>query len=82
VAAAPLDPNVLAGTRGYLVADVHGRVVGRVERAASAENGRITVRSGLLVRRRRIVLPADIDEIDQTAEIIALRVEREALRSV
>lgn len=74
-----LDPNVLRGATGYLVADVRGRVVGRVESATSPD--RLTVRSRFPARRRRIVPAAAIDEIDATSRVIALRIEREALRA-
>ena len=74
----PLDPNVLRSVAGYLVADVRGRVIGRVE-AASAS--RLTVRGGLPLRRRRVVLATEIDDVDQTSGVIALRVERDALRT-
>ncbi len=76
-----VDSNVLAGTEGYLVADVRGRVVGRVERATVDGAGRLTVRGGLPFRRRSLVLAADIEEIDQLSGVIALRVDRGELRS-
>jgi hypothetical protein len=82
VASLAFDPNVLQSVGGYLVADSRGRVVGRVVEPASDGSVRLTVRGGLLFRRRRIVLPSDIEEIDQTSGVIALRVEREALRPV
>jgi hypothetical protein len=77
-----VDSNVLIGAEGYLVTDVRGRVVGRVERATVDGDGRLTVRGGLPFRRRSLVLAADIDEIDQTSGVIALRVERSNLRPV
>ena len=75
------DPNVLAGTQGYLVADSRGRLLGRVERAALPEDGpaRLWVRSGFPFRRRRIVPATAIDEIDQTSQVVVLRVERGAI---
>jgi hypothetical protein len=80
----PIDPNVLAGTSGYLVADARGRIVGRVEEASlPAGNGalpRITVRGGLPWRRRRVVLASEIDEVDSTSRVIALKIDRNALR--
>jgi hypothetical protein len=80
VTALPLDPNVLRSVAGYLVADARGRVVGRVEDAAAGAD-RLTVRSGLPLRRRRLVPVSAIEEIDSTSRVIALRVEREALRA-
>ena len=72
-------------TRGYIVADARGRIVGKVE---CAMYGRVedvpdalAVRSGFLSRRRRLV-PADaIVEIDGRSRVIGLGVEREAIRS-
>jgi len=74
----------LRGTRGFLVADRRGRLVGRVECAMYGttpdEPDALAVRSGFLARRRRLV-PADtIDQIDGATKIIGLRVEREGLR--
>ncbi|MCC6223862.1 MAG: hypothetical protein IT201_10290 [Thermoleophilia bacterium] len=71
------DPNILRSAGGYLVADARGRVVGRVEEASS---GRLTVRGRLPLRRRRVVLASEIDDVDQTSGVVALRVERAALR--
>ena len=72
-------------TRGYLVADVSGRIVGTVECAMyGREQGvpdALAVRSGFLARRRRLV-PADaIVEIDGRSRVIGLGVERDAIRS-
>lgn len=76
------DPNLLRAVDGFLVADARGRVVGRVENAAPDEEaGRLTVRGGFPLRRRRIVPLSAIDEIDTTSGVIALRVERAALRA-
>ena len=74
----------LRGTRGYLVADARGRLVGRVEcpmyGTKPDEPDALAVRSGLFARRRRLV-PADaIDQIDGQTRVIGLRVEREGLR--
>lgn len=77
-----LDPNVLHAVNGYLVADVRGRVVGRVEEAAATEDGgRLTVKARFPLARRRIVPASAIDEIDTTSCVIALRVERDSLRA-
>ena len=75
----------LRGTKGFLVADRRGRVVGRVEcpmyGTAPDVPDALSVRSGFLSRRRRLV-PADtIDQIDGTSGVIGLRVERDAIRS-
>jgi hypothetical protein len=76
------DPNVLRSLRGYLVADTRGRVVGHVEAVGDgAGGGKLTVRGRLPWRRRRLVPEAIIEEIDTTSRVIALSVEREALRS-
>ena len=74
----------LRGTRGFLVADRRGRVVGRVEcpmyGTTPDEPDALSVRSGFFARRRRLV-PADaIDQIDGASRVIGLRVEREGLR--
>jgi hypothetical protein len=80
-----IDPNILRATAGYLVADSIGRIVGRVEQATvSGENGalgRLTVRGGLPLRRRRVVFVTEIDEVDTASELVALSVERAMLRS-
>lgn len=81
MSAAALDPNVLRGTVGYLVADTRGRLVGRVEHASPEGDGRLTVRRGLLFRRRRVVLAADIEDIDVTSGVVSLRVARDDLRA-
>ena len=78
-----VDPNVLRSVSGFLVADARGRVVGRVERATvTDESPRLTVRGGLPFRRRRLVPVSAIEEIDTRSCVIALRVERHALRSL
>jgi hypothetical protein len=74
----------LRTTRGYLVADSRGRVVGRVEcpmyGTAPDVPDALAVRAGFLSRRRRLV-PADaIHEIDGTTRVVGLRVERDAIR--
>jgi len=74
----------LRTTRGYLVADSRGRVVGRVEcpmyGTAPDVPDALAVRTGFLSRRRRLV-PADtIGDIDGTAKVIGLRVERDSIR--
>ncbi|MHB8643209.1 MAG: hypothetical protein ACYDA3_10030 [Gaiellaceae bacterium] len=73
----------LRGTRGYLVADNRGRLVGRVEcpmyGTRPDEPDALAVRSGVFARRRRLVPAAAIDQIDGRARVIGLRVEREGL---
>jgi hypothetical protein len=82
VASYAVDPNVLRAAQGYLVADVRGRVVGRVEHATAAEDGgRLTVRGRFPLRRRHIVPAAAIEEIDPASGVVALRVGREDLPS-
>ena len=75
----------LRGTRGYLVADASGRLVGRVEGpmygTTPDEPDALAVRSGFFARRRRVV-PADaIQQIDGHTRVIGLSVEREGLLS-
>jgi hypothetical protein len=77
--------SALLGTSGYLVADAHGHVVGRVEcpmyGTAPDVPDALSVKSGLFSRRRRLV-PADtIEQIDGTSGVIGLRVDRENIRS-
>jgi hypothetical protein len=72
-------------TRGFLVADANGRIVGKVECAmcGRAEDvpDALAVRSGLLSRRRRLVPAEAIVEIDDRSRVIGLGVERETIRS-
>ena len=75
----------LRGTRGFLVADVRGRLVGRVEcpmyGTTPDEPDALAVRTGFFARRRRLV-PADvIEQIDGQSRVIGLRIGREGLRS-
>ena len=75
----------LRGTRGFLVADARGKLVGRVECAMYGttpnEPDALSVRTGFFARRRRLV-PADaIEQIDGQSRVIGLRVEREGLLS-
>jgi hypothetical protein len=75
----------LRRTTGYLVADVSGRVIGRVEcpmyGTAPDVPDALSVRSGFLSRRRRLV-PADtIREIDGASGVVGLSVAREAIRA-
>jgi hypothetical protein len=75
----------LTRTTGYLVADKRGKIVGRVEcpmyGTAPDIPDALSVRSGFLSRRRRLV-PADtIEQIDGRSGVIGLRVERNSIRS-
>jgi hypothetical protein len=72
-------------TRGFLVADARGRVVGKVEcpmygRVEDVPDA-LAVRSGFLSRRRRLVPAETIVEIDDRTRVIGLGVDREAIRS-
>ena len=74
----------LTSTTGYLVADVEGRVVGRVEAPMYGTSpdvpDALAVRSGFM-RRRRLV-PADaITAIDGRSGVIGLGLLREAIQS-
>ena len=75
----------LRSTRGYLVADNRGRVVGRVEcpmyGTRPDEPDALAVRSGFFSRRRRLVPAETIDQIDGQSGVIGLRVERESIKS-
>ena len=74
----------LKGTRGFLVADARGRMVGRVESPMTGTHpdrpDAIAVRSGFFTRRRCLVEATDIDRIDESSGVIGLRVAREAIR--
>jgi hypothetical protein len=82
VSAVALD---LSRTAGFLVADAKGRVVGRVEcpmYGSSAETpDALSVRSGFLARRRRLVPAESIEQIDDGSKVIGLRVERDTIRT-
>ena len=75
----------LTSTSGFLVADRRGRIVGRVEcpmYGTSPETpDALSVRSGWLARRRRIVPAESIEQIDDGTKVIGLRVERESIRT-
>ncbi|MBA3583274.1 MAG: hypothetical protein H0W36_01870 [Gemmatimonadetes bacterium] len=73
----------LRSTSGFLVSDVDGRVVGRVECAmygtAPDVPDALSVRRGFLARRR--LVPADaIEQVDGSNGVIGLRVARGAIR--
>ena len=75
----------LSRTIGFLVADARGRLVGRVEcpmyGTAPDVPDALSVRSGFLGRRRRIVDADAIERIDGATGVIGLRVDRESIRS-
>ena len=75
----------LRGTRGYLVADAHGRLVGRVEcpmyGTTPDEPDALAVRAGFFARKRRLVPAEAIEQIDGLSRVIGLRVDREGLLS-
>jgi hypothetical protein len=74
----------LRRTTGYLVADVRGRIVGRVEcpmyGTAPDLPDAISVRSGFPARRRRLVPATAIRAIDRSKGVVGLSVGREAIR--
>ena len=75
----------LTATNGYLVADREGRIVGRVECPMYGTKPDIpdalSVRGGFLSRRRHMVPAETIDRVDGARGLIALSVERDAIRS-
>jgi hypothetical protein len=75
----------LLRTIGYLVADVKGRIVGTVEAPMYGSTpdvpDAVSVRSGFLSRRRRLVPAAAIAEIDTNTGIIGLKIDRDAVVS-
>jgi hypothetical protein len=74
----------LRDTRGYLVADATGRMVGRVESPMTGSSpdrpDALAVRGGFFTRRRWLVEANDIDRIDESSGVIGLRIAREAIR--
>ena len=75
----------LRRTAGFAVADASGRLVGTVEcpmYGTSPETpDALSVRSGWFARRRRLVPVDSIEQVDDGAKVIGLRVEREAVRT-
>jgi hypothetical protein len=75
----------LRNTAGYLVADIRGRVVGKVECPMYGTSPEVpdalSVRSGFLSRRRRLVPAESIELIDGGSRVIGLRIDREAIRT-
>jgi hypothetical protein len=82
VSALALD---LRSTAGFLVADARGRIVGRVEcpmyGTSEEEPDALSVRSGFLARRRRLVPAESIEQIDGGSKVIGLRVDRDSIRT-
>src|SRR3989440_3317129 len=75
----------LRRTAGYIVADSRGRLVGKVEcpmygTAPDAPDA-LSVRSGFLARRRRLVPVGAIEQVDGHTGVIGLSVERESLQA-
>jgi hypothetical protein len=74
----------LRRTIGFAVSDVKGRAVGRVEclmygRAPDVPDA-LSVRSGFLSRRRRLVPAAAIRQVDAASGVVGLSVDRETIR--
>jgi len=82
MATAAVDLNQ---TSGFLVADNRGRVVGKVEcpmyGTAPDVPDALSVKTGWLARRRRLVPVETIDQVDSRSGVIGLSVERETLRA-
>lgn len=74
----------LRNLKGFLVADVRGRIVGRVECPMYGTKpdvpDALSVRAGFLSRRRALVPAETIEQIDGQSGVIGLRVLREHLR--
>ena len=70
---------------GYVVADSRGRIVGKVEcpmyGTAPDTPDALSVRSGFLGNRRRLVPVEAIEQIDGRTRVIGLSVEREKLQA-
>jgi hypothetical protein len=75
----------LMRTIGYLVADVKGRIIGTVEAPMYGSTpdvpDAVSVRSGFMSRRRRLVPAAAISKIDSGSGVIGLNVDRDAVLS-
>jgi hypothetical protein len=81
---AALAPD-LTRMSGFIVADSRGRMVGKVEcpmygTAPDAPDA-LSVRSGFLARRRRLVPVGAIKQVDGRSGVIGLSVERESLQA-
>ena len=75
----------LRDTAGYLVADARGRIVGKVEcpmyGTSPEQPDALSVRSGFLARRRRLVPAETIEQIDGGTRVIGLRIDRDSIRT-
>jgi len=75
----------LRRTIGFLVADAHGRLVGRVECPLYGTSPELPdalcVRSRRIVNRRRLVPAEAIEQIDDGSKVVGLRVDRESIRT-
>ena len=75
----------LRSVKGFVVADVLGRVIGRVEAPMYGTQpdvpDALAVRRGFFARRRHLVPAEAIEQIDGTSGVIGLRVPRENIRS-
>jgi hypothetical protein len=73
----------LAGTIGFLVADVRGRIVGHVDGPMYGSMcdtpDAVSIRFGFLGRRRLVVPVSSIADIDDATRVISLRTERREL---
>jgi len=75
----------LARTVGYLVADVRGLTVGRVQAPMYGTSGgtadALSIRFSALRRRRRMIPAGAIAAVDERARVIGLRIERRAINT-
>lgn len=75
----------LAATVGYPVADARSIVVGRVEAPRYSSLDRtadaLSIRTGVLRRRRRLVPAGAIAAVDERMRVVGLRIERHAIRA-
>ena len=75
----------LRNTAGYLVADARGRIVGKVECPMYGTSPEmpdaLSVRSGLILRKRHLVPAETIEQIDGGSKVIGLRIDRESIRT-
>ena len=78
-----VDPTGADLTRvsGYLVVDLRGRLVGRVEGPTFERPAVLTVSFGFLWLRRCLVAAESIEQIDNGTRVIGLRIDRQALRA-
>jgi hypothetical protein len=73
----------LRRTTGFLVADIRGRVVGRVVGPVYGTSADVpdalTIRTGFIARRRHVIPAESIEQIDGTSRVVGLRFERGSL---